>query len=748
MPVDLEFQPSHTLSLVSNGVEIRIPTSFSTTVRNRTKENISITFDVTDPIIETGKCFVRQGGVDFVVLFLPFGRQGTMTVEGTGTVFRTDTGAYDTINSGSALLTYDTRQPELIFSDLPTRYEPGDSASADFIVGLNRNVTFDVTDPSNADQVFAFDGPYFGSAPGLYRYTGTGQPRLPLPADLLTATEWSLMRRNDYGQYFAVRFSQVPDTAQGTLNITLKDDVAVTPNNEDLLLAVTLPPPIPVPQMQSIPIIEKIATQFLELTADFDVTVNITGGPADTARVRGLAKGSHYDFDETNQTIQIRGNAFELLTDQMWRCTASGPGGDAAVVNQIYNYVELEPVVSALGKQTIYVGFVKNEIFIPISNGPSDGAVTMELVGMNYELVDRDEDDINDHMRIYGTVPDNNYSIGRGTFSVIGTNTGGDHTAETEFDLLNAKIYVAGFKEQSFNSEIKVFDTDNSNMQIGGDLALGTGDWMDIAMAGSLFATLNISNVNIIKVFDADNSNMQVGADISLGSGDWREIAMAGSLVAVIENNNDLIKVFDTNNNNAQLGADISLGSGSGRDIAMAGSLVAASDDSSNDLIKVFDTNNNNAQLGGDISLGSGNWQEIAMAGSLVAVIDNSSNSIKVFNTSNNNQQLGADISLGSGNWRHIAMAGSLVAASDRSSNSIKVFDTSNNNQQLGADISLGSGDWRDIAMAGSLVAAIDDSSNDHIKVFDTNNNNAQLGGDISLGSGHWTGVAMGIVVQ
>ena len=315
MPVDLEFQTTHTLSLINDGVEIRIPTSFSTTVRNRTKENINITFDVTDPVIETRKDFVSQGSIDFIALCLPYGRRGTMTVDGTGTVFRTDTGAYDTINSGSALLTYDTRQPELIFSDLPTRYEPGDSASADFIVGFNRNVTFDVPNPSNADEVFAFDGPYFGSVPGLYRYTGSGQPRLPLPANLMTATKWALMHVNDSAQYFAVRFSQVPDVAQGTLNITLRADVALTPDNENSLLAVTLPPPVPAPQTQSIPIIENISTQFLDLTEDFNVAINITGGQANKAYVKGLALGSYAKFDETNQRINIIGNANKLITD-------------------------------------------------------------------------------------------------------------------------------------------------------------------------------------------------------------------------------------------------------------------------------------------------------------------------------------------------------------------------------------------------------------------------------------------------
>ena len=441
MPVDLEFQTTHTLTAETDGVEIRLPVSFLTTVRNdRNQANINVTPDTTDPLDELFRNFVSEGAIDFVVLFLPYGRQGTMTVEGTGTVFRTDTGAYDTINSGSALLIYDTREPEIVFSDLPTRYEPGDPASADFIIGLNRNVTFDVTDPSNADEVFAFDGPYFGSVPGLYRYTGSGQPRLPLPADLMTATVWTLMRRNDYGQYFAVRFSQVPDTAQGTLNITLKDDVALTPDNEDSLLAVTLPQPVPVPQMQLVPIIEKIDTQFLKLTEDFNVPINITGGTADKAYVRGLALGSYAKFDETNQRINIIGNANKLITDSMWRCFASGPGGDATPVNQIYNYVEVAPVVTSRSRQDVVIGTF-NEILIPISNNPSDGSVTTELIGLEHELVDEVGDGENTHMRIYGTPPAGvNFGIDEGSFSVLGTNTGGDDTAITAFRTSTGQI--------------------------------------------------------------------------------------------------------------------------------------------------------------------------------------------------------------------------------------------------------------------------------------------------------------------
>ena len=740
MPVDLEFQTTHTLSLINNGVEIRIPTSFGTTVRNRTKENINITFDVTDPVIETRKDFVSQGAIDFIALCLPYGRQGTMTVDGTGTVFRTDTGAYDTINSGSALLTYDTRQPELIFSDLPTRYEPGDSASADFIVGFNRNVTFDVPNPSNADEVFAFDGPYFGSAPGLYRYMGSGQPRLPLPANLMTATDWALMHVNDSAQYFAVRFSQVPDTAQGTLNITLKDDVALTPDNENSLLAVTLPPPIPVPQMQAIPVIERIDTQFLELTEDFNVPINITGGTADKVSVRGLALGSYAEFDETNQRINIIGNANKLITDGMWRCFASGPNGDATSVNQIFNYVEVAPVVSSLSKQDVFI-IISNEILIPISNNPSDGSVTTELIGLEHELVDNVGNGMNTHMRIYGTLPAGvNFGIDEGSFSIMGTNTGGDHSAITEFRINTMPIFVAGI--DSFYDIIKIFNTANNNQQVGSDILLGSGSWSKVAMAGSLVAGIDITN-DIIKIFNTASNNQQVGSDILLGSGGWQDVAMAGSLVAGIDNTNDIIKVFNTASNNQQVGSDILLGFGTWADVAMAGSLVAGID-STSDIIKIFNTANNNQQLGSDILLGSGTWSEVAMAGSLVAGIDNTNDIIKIFNTANNNQQLGSDIALGSGSWQDVAMAGSLVAGIDISNDIIKIFNTANNNQQLGSDISLGSGSWSKVAMAGSLIAGID-NTNDIIKIFNTANNNQQLGSDISLGSGNWSGVAMAI---
>ena len=470
MPVNLTFQISHILDVQVQGVEIRLPIVFEDDVVTPTRSNILVTPDTISPIPNLTSDFLKSGGTDQIVLFLPFGYAGTMTVEGVGTVFRTDTNTYDTINSGSALLTYDTRMPDIDFRDLPAEYEAG--SPADFIVRLNRDVTFDVTDPTNADEVFIFDGADLGSLPELYRYIGTGDPRLPLPDDLMASTDWEIMRTQAYADYFAIRFASVPDDTEGTINIYLRNDVADTRAHDDSNLITTDPPPIPQPQMQPPPVIEKIDTQFLTLSENFEVTINITGPNATVAKVRGLALGSHYEFDQTNQQIIIRGNASKLLTDSIWRCEASRNTRIADPVNQVYNYVQLEPVVSSLGKVDVLKGLY-NQFFIPISNGPNDGTVTTELAGLEYELVDSDGDGINDHMRIYGRVPDNNYSIDRGIFSVMATNTGGDHTAETQFDLFTANIYVAGL--DTSNDVIKVYDTSNSNQQVGADIDLGSG---------------------------------------------------------------------------------------------------------------------------------------------------------------------------------------------------------------------------------------------------------------------------------
>lgn len=443
MPVDLTFDGTHTINVDDNIGLVTLPFTLQHDVACLDPlDHISITPDSTDPINDLYYALIETATGYTLELAIPFGRTGTMTVAGEGTVFRTDTDTYDTINSGMALLTYDTRIPEIIDIDAPGSCRAG--TTCHLIVEFNRNVTFDVTDPSDAHEVFTFEGTGVASGALVYAYIGTGTPRLPIVGDLMSSSEWMVMRRDTYAQYFVLEFTSAETDAAGVFSVCLNPGVAVSFDGDDVLLAVSPPPPQPQPQMQLVPVIEKIATQFLTLEEEFEVEIDITGGTADEASVRGLALGSYAVLDETNQKIIIRGTAHSLLTDKTWVCNASGPNGDAETVNQTYNYVQLAPVVSSLGKQNIYIG-IPNQVLIPISNGPGDGTVITELIGLDHELIDNDGDGVNDHMRIFGTPPTGaNFSITEGSFSVMAMNTGGDHTAVTEFRTrTNIDVYTS-----------------------------------------------------------------------------------------------------------------------------------------------------------------------------------------------------------------------------------------------------------------------------------------------------------------
>ena len=436
MPVSLTFSDTPTVTAKDESMEVLIPVTWGNMIRRAQASNIHISPDATDPVSDMEYGFVVDGSDEYVCMNIPIGNQGTMEITGTGEVYRTDTNAYDTINTGIATLEYDTRLIEVIFRDIQPSYASGDTF--DFIIGLNRDVTITAPIPNMATEVFIFDGANLGTSQ-VWAYVGTGDPRLPLPADLMAATDWELMSADTYSNYFAVRFTNVLDTAHGAVNIYLRENVLAT-DDDDFDVTAIAPPQ---PQMQNVPVIENIADQFLTLTENFEVRIGITGGTATSAYVRGLANGSEAELDEDNQEIVITGNANKLLTDSTWRCFASGADGDAEPVNQKYNYVEATPVITQLTKQTIYTDDY-NEIIVPIANIPAEGTVTMELVGMNHELWDDDLDGLMDSMRIWGTPSgQKNYTITEGRADIMVMNTGGDASGFFEYDLKpGAPVFV------------------------------------------------------------------------------------------------------------------------------------------------------------------------------------------------------------------------------------------------------------------------------------------------------------------
>ena len=540
MPVDLTFVGTRTIVERDGFVEVRLPVTFGETIRqsSRGRANINITPDGTDPIYNMAYDFIRQSSVDQILLYIPEGYEGTMTIAGQGTVFRTDTGDYDTINTGIAVLAYDTRLPEITYRKAAASYVSGDNH--DFIVGFNRFITLKVPDPSDGNAVFVFDGANLGADPQVWGYSGAGVPTLPLPDDLDMDKDWTLVVTDTFYQYFAVRFPSVPNAAQGAVNIYPRGDILET-SNTPYLLSVTAPVTPPQPQMQDIPVIERIDTQFLELTEDFSVDIAITGGTATSASVRGLAVGSEYDFDETNQMITITGNANKLLTDATWVCNASGAGGDAATVNQTYNYVELAPVVTQLTKQTIYTDDY-NEIIVPIDNIPSDGTVTMELVGMEHQIWDDDGDGQNDSMRIWGTPSGRkNYSITEGRADIMVTNTGGDASGFFEFDLeQGTPVFV--FREDT--DDVYKIVTDGSLAWTYTELPTSIYDPILVASDSSgIFLFAEIVGYPLYKILTADGTLAWTKEDLPSTTYFDPVASSDGGVFFFREDTDDIIKV-------------------------------------------------------------------------------------------------------------------------------------------------------------------------------------------------------------
>ena len=543
MPVDLTFFSDIALTAEIDLFVIEMMFGFDHTIWNVRRGQLVITPDSTEPVEETEwnvRMFTYTDPMTSetsqrfkCLVCLPYNHKGTMTVVGEGRVFRVDTNDFDMINSGSATIAYDTRIPIIANRDIPDKFEHGQPYGQ--IFGLNRDVKMVASNPADADESFEIEGAMVDDDMQLYAWTLTDSiPRVPLPADLLTDTVWTVdsdpialnadftisMSANGYiritltsngagtivltgedtggstlketltftndlagrvqttanpfgstadivatpsgftakqatysrgyiggfvlattttfAQYWAVHTAAVGSTAEGTVQITLRDDAVETSDSSDAVFAISDPVPPPQPQMAQVPDIERVGTQNLILTEAYDIEIDIqhldTDDADNSVTVDGLLRGNYYDWDNSTGTLHIRGTADQLLTDKIWLITAENPNG-SSTYNVQYNYVEREPVVTALARQTLYRGGF-NEVLIPVANGVGDAEVEGLLVGLEQELIDQSGDGINDHVRVFG-VPNQeaNFTVTRGQLDVMASNTGGDDMATTEFDL-------------------------------------------------------------------------------------------------------------------------------------------------------------------------------------------------------------------------------------------------------------------------------------------------------------------------
>ena len=133
------------------------------------------------------------------------------------------------------------------------------------------------------------------------------------------------------------------------------------------------------------------------------------------------------------------------------------------------------------------------------------------------------------------------------------------------------------------NNRFRVYEFQNSAIsQVGSNQSLGTGNWRDIAISvinvtGANNDIVNIAVVddtnNRLKVYrldESDDSISQIGSDVALGTGTWSKIDIAGNYVSVLDTGSHIIKVYEIDDTSVtQVGSDISLGTDNWTRIAM-----------------------------------------------------------------------------------------------------------------------------------------------------------------------------------
>ena len=78
---------------------------------------------------------------------------------------------------------------------------------------------------------------------------------------------------------------------------------------------------------------------------------------------------------------------------------------------------------------------------------------------------------------------------------------------------------------------VNIFDTDNENAQVGGDIDLGLST--GFAMSDRFIASLLSVGTPSLKVFEIETGS-QVGNTISLESGGWEHIVMTDRYIAIV----------------------------------------------------------------------------------------------------------------------------------------------------------------------------------------------------------------------
>ena len=213
-----------TVEYRNNGA-IAVPITFAEAVISPSKTICEISHVSGDNL--TGVNYRLLGeNTDYELVFdIPPDRTGSFRIDTTGDVFKVITHVWDNVIITPVTINYDTRVPFIENFDIPSEFSAGEVF--DVVLQFSVPVTFvspqekfGSPDATFLDH-FIFEGADLG-LPNIYVSSSDTFPTLPIPETL--PSNWSILSTaSDESKIYLIRFAEVPDTATGIFNLTLKE---------------------------------------------------------------------------------------------------------------------------------------------------------------------------------------------------------------------------------------------------------------------------------------------------------------------------------------------------------------------------------------------------------------------------------------------------------------------------------------------------------------------------------------------
>ena len=215
----------------------------------------------------------------------------------------------------------------------------------------------------------------------------------------------------------------LPDTGSGNARVRLLADSVLEGNNAATDVIAYTEPTL---------VIEQADHQVITVNTAYRLDLFLTGEP-DTCVVDGDMTGFHYDVTPARDQVSIIGEPDMPETqDKSWQIRAE-KNGDFAESTVTYEVVPSAPVISRIGRQTIYKGATL-DLFIPVANIISTIVAKSPLIGVVSSAVE-------EGIMIGGNVPFGvDFTIDESLIFIMVTNSGGSDSWMMPIDVIDTLV--------------------------------------------------------------------------------------------------------------------------------------------------------------------------------------------------------------------------------------------------------------------------------------------------------------------